>query len=126
MNIAKRSEITRARTDPIQIGYHPKNVNNTVVNKEVIVRVTSGFLPLVAIKATVRSPIVNTREKMIPASVEVVPIADAILVKYSDQITILIRLEKGEDVFISLYLSRGEHQRVSYEHYKNTDHKLVS
>ena len=82
---------TRDRTEPIQIGYHPKNVKNTVTNRAVSEIVIPGFFPLVAIKTTTINMMVNARENMIPASVTVVSSAEAILVSQSDQMTILTR-----------------------------------
>ena len=87
-------EITRAMTEPIQMGYHPINVKNTVMNKDVKDTVTSGFFPRVAINTTTNSPIVNARENMIPASVAVVSRAEATLDSQSDHITMMIRLSK--------------------------------
>lgn len=95
MNIAKRSAITRARTEPIQIGYHPKKVNNTVENSAGNDRVISGLLPLVAIRTTSIKKMLNIKEIIIPASVNVTPIALAIPVRYSAQITILIKEGRG-------------------------------
>ncbi len=73
------------------MGYHPRNVNKIVTNNEIKLTVISGFFPLVAIRTTTMSPIVNMSENIIPASVEVVPKAKAILASQSDQTTILIR-----------------------------------
>ncbi len=73
------------------MGYHPRNVNKIVTNNAIKLTVMSGFLPLVAIRTTTISPIVNMSENIIPASVEVVPKAKAILASQSDQTTILIR-----------------------------------
>lgn len=76
------------------MGYHPINVKNIVMNKDVKDMVTSGFFPRVAITTTINSPIVNARENMIPASVAVVPSAEAMLVNQSDHIAMMIRLSK--------------------------------
>ncbi len=78
----------RAMTDPIQTGYHPRNVKNTVVKNETNVIETSGFLPFVAITTTTSNPIENMIENMIPACVWVVSKACAILSRYELQITI--------------------------------------
>lgn len=57
------------------------NVNRIVINREVNVTVTSGLFPRVAIKTMKIEATVNMREIMIPACVDVVPNAEAILVR---------------------------------------------
>ena len=82
-----RIDSTSASTEPIQTGYHPRNVKKIVTNKEVSVIDTSGFFPFVAITTVIKSPIVNARENIIPASVAVVPRANEMLVSQSDHTT---------------------------------------
>ena len=95
MNIASIRASTRANTDPIQIGYHPMNVKRTVESSVENETVTSGLFPFVAIKTTSIKEILDIIEIIIPASVDVTPIADAIPMRYSSQITILIREKRG-------------------------------
>ena len=117
-------EITRAITEPIQVGYQPRNVKKIVTNHAVNVTVTSGFFPLVAMRTTTISPIVNMRENRTPASVCVVSNEDAIASKYSLQITKLIELRKGEGGILDL--TRRVHQGESHEHDERPDHHLIS
>ena len=84
-------ESTRARTDPIQSGYHPINVKKIVGNRVANETVTAGFFPRVDITITIKIPIVKASENIIPASVCVVPRESAILLSQSDQTTIVIR-----------------------------------
>ena len=94
MILARRIDMIRAITEPIQTGYHPMKVKRIVIKKPVKVTVTSGLFPFVAIRTMKILAIVNMREMRIPASVELVSKADAIALSQSDQIT-MIRKREG-------------------------------
>lgn len=81
MILARRIDMIRAITEPIQTGYHPMKVKRTVTKKLVKVTVTSGLFPFVAISTIKIEAIVNMSEIMIPASVAEVSKADAIAFK---------------------------------------------
>ena len=126
MNIAKRTEITSASTDPIQMGYHPIKVNNTVEKRAENEIVTSGLRPFVAIITVTMRKILKIREIMIPASVEVTPIAEAIPDRYSTQITILIKEGEGNRIFNYLDCPRLNQEPQPDQHYEQPYNQSVS
>lgn len=78
--------------------------------------VTSGLFPFVPIKTTSIKEMLNINEIIIPASVAVTSIADAIPDKYSDQITILIREREGDRIFNYLDCSRVNQEPEPDQH----------
>lgn len=79
---ARRIVITRARTEPVQIGYHPRKVKISVKNSAENETEVPTSVPFVAIRTEIIPRKVKLSEKIIPASVAVVPNAAAIALSH--------------------------------------------